>query len=377
MGVAVVLGKEEVLGDGVSDPEGDGVDVTVAVAVGVSVPVELGVDAPEGALVLLPVPLGMLVADGDAPIVSDAVGDCDCVVERLVEALGVTLGEEVGERVDVPVVVALAVGLHVGVGDDVRDADNATVAVPLDVPEGDVNNDSVALGEADEDDVALAEGVVDGEPVALGVTVGDGDGDGVGDDERVAGAVAVDVGVTAPEPDGVGVRDGLAPSLKDAVLLADRVLVGVDDIDRVLVGVRVEDGVAVPERVCEPVGVPEALTVLDCVTDDVCDIDRDDERVACGDAESVNAAEIVALNVRTDEKLPKIERDGIVVTAPDALVDEELLTDDAPPSLSVRDALANALGVTPSAAHTSTARKATVIERGGAMVNEEEEGETR
>ena len=217
---------------------GDAEESPLAVCVGVAVGV--GGAVP----VLLPVLLG------DAPEVSDGVGDGVVVGDAVDVGVGVVRGLLLPDTLTVALVGAADLGELEGV--------TLLVGVPLPVLD--------ALDPADSEEV----GVCVGDAVSVPVEVGDGRGEGVGAgdatsrDDKEGDAVTEGEGVDAPVPDAL--REARGESVAEAegnegrvgetgeLPVADNVNKGEDNVDGVL------PNDAAVERVA--LAVPEDATLL-------------------------------------------------------------------------------------------------------------------
>ena len=302
-GVCVPVGDPVVLVEAVRLEESDTLGVmeaeapTVTDAVGVrefdaaSVSVLEGVANadPEGVGDGLPVPetVGVILdviedesemvpeLEGLAPLVRLAVGDLDCVLERLCVELAVE------DDVGVPEVVLEPEPVCEGVTGEVDEA----VSETLDEGDEDSDGDGVPLAEPPYDKVVVGVAVtvedtlnVD-DPLSLpdGVCVGVQEPDPVPElvGELVDVAVEVTVAVTLAESDTLGVMDGLAPDDTEGVAEFDSDELSVDVEDGVHDDVPVREEVPDPVPVCVGVGgeVEEAV-------DDALDVgDEDSDRV--------------------------------------------------------------------------------------------------
>jgi len=244
--------------DGVPDLEGvtDGVPEFVEVGVILDVPDFDGVTVGDTVDVevtdIVPVTVGVIVFEGEAPVV---IVDVPVPVFELVPVI-----------VDVIVVdvVDVTVGLTDGVPDFVGDIDGVTVGLTDGVPD--------LVGDTEGVTVGLTDGVPDFVGDTDGVTVGltDGVPDLVGDTDGVT------VGLTDGVPDLVGDTDGVTVGLTDDV----------PDFVGETVGVTVGLTDGVPDLVGDTDGVPELVDVTEAVTvgltDGVLDLVGDTDDVTVG-----------------------------------------------------------------------------------------------
>jgi hypothetical protein len=215
------------------------------------------------AVVFESVPLLLLLSDGNAPIVTDEVGDWEIDLEREMVELGVVLEVEVADDVSLPVGDIEAVALRLIVDDDV------IVGLLVELNE----TDGVLLAEPpiDKEPVAVAEIVVERlfvvDPLSLPVGVCDGVCDEVlvpllvGEPVPLTDELIVEVGESVPEgvDDGVPDFDGVADVLLEQVMTSEVVgdldSVNILETEAVGVGVVVTEGVTDFEGVCA--SVPE------------------------------------------------------------------------------------------------------------------------
>jgi hypothetical protein len=235
------------VGDGLLVPESDGVTLDVIEVESETVP-EL---------------------EGLAPLVRLAVGDFDCVLERLCVELAVD------DDVGVPEVVLELEPVCEGVAGGVDEA----LCDAVDVGDEDSDRDGVALAEppidwvVDGDAVTVAERLSDVDPLSLpdGVCVGVRESEAVPDPVEVTVLVGVDVSVIVVEPVPLlePVFDELAPMVTEAVG------VRVSDRERLDVELGVIDDVPVPDsvEVTELVGVEERVIVVEPVPLSVPELD--------------------------------------------------------------------------------------------------------
>ncbi len=209
----------------------DGVDKGEGVALDVGDPVPLVDTVCDGVALLDSDALPVL--DGDAPAVSDAVG----------EALSVELAEMEEEGVG----AAVPLLLPVGVPEEVAEGVEAGVTLLVSDTLGDVEELAPLVSDAvgEEDTVELPESVL------LGVPLGDVVGDGVLLPVGLADGVAA--ALMLPDREVLAVFEGLAPAVSEGVALPLFVLLALS----VVLG----EGAAVPvplpdaEAVCEGEGV--------------------------------------------------------------------------------------------------------------------------
>jgi hypothetical protein len=245
--------------DAVGDRETDRDRLIVELVVDNDEGVPVGVELAVGLVLADNVPVDDGVSESDpvceelAPVVTDAVGDCETDRDRLSVVLGVDEGVAVLELVGDPVGVPLPEMLDVAL--EVSERLGVTLALAPKVTEDVAVLESDALREGDDD------GVIDGVPdpdevpetvlvcdgVSGGVTLADSDTSEVGDD------VIIDAGGMLADSPVEGVVDGVA----DAELERLRVVEPLSLPDGV--------GVIVPES--DPVFEELSSVVTDTVGD--------------------------------------------------------------------------------------------------------------
>jgi len=201
---------------------------TVNVVVGVmeAVPVLVAVEDAVGVAVGVCVPVELLEKDtlaeldGDAPIVSDPVGDTEMVV------LSLCVVEGVKEPVPVDVTVDVPVGE--GVDEEVGDKLGVVEALPETEALAPVEREAVGEEDTVEVVVSVVVGVMEAVPVLVAV------------EDAVGVAVGVCVPVELLEKDTLAELDGDAPIVSDPVVDTEMVVLSLPVVEKVKVPATVD-----------------------------------------------------------------------------------------------------------------------------------------